>query len=132
MDRLRRQMNRLFSDFPSFDVSPAPTFPAMNVWTNEEGVVVTAELPGCNPDNIEISVVGETLSIAGQRAPDALSEESRYHRQERSCGSFNRSFQLPFGVEADAVEATFEDGVLHIALPRAEAEKPRKITISKG
>lgn len=128
MERLQREMNRLFSDTL---VGPrtAPSYPAINVWTNDEGVVVTAELPGVNPDDIDISVVGDTLTLSGSRQPVALQEGDKYHRQERRFGRFTRSFQFPFHVESDHVEAVFEKGVLHVSLPRAEADKPRKINI---
>jgi HSP20 family protein len=104
----------------------------MNVWTNEDGAVLTAELPGCDPAALEISVVDNTLSVTGKRAQEDVSEDVTYHRRERSCGGFDRTFELPFSVEASAVEATFENGVLQITLPRAEADKPKKIEITAG
>lgn len=129
MERLRREMNRLFSSFPARTDWGAPTYPAMNVWSNEEGAVVTAEVPGVNPDDLDIAVVGDTLTVSGKREPDTTDEGIRYHRRERGQGAFKRSIQLPFTVEASKVEAAFEDGVLNITLPRAEAEKPRKIVV---
>jgi HSP20 family protein len=101
----------------------------MNVWANPDGAVVTAELPGVNPEDIDVSVVGETLTLTGSRTPEELKEGEKYHRRERGQGKFTRTFQLPFPVEADKVEAVFEKGVLHISLPRAEADKPKKISI---
>ncbi|HNT76771.1 MAG TPA: Hsp20/alpha crystallin family protein [Anaerolineae bacterium] len=131
MERLRQEMNRLFTNFPSY-VRPAPAYPALNAWTSEEGVIITAELPGCNPDAIELAVVGDTLTITGAREPEEVAENATYHRRERGCGKFQRSLQLPFEVEAGKVEATFDKGVLHISLPRAEASKPKKIAIKIG
>src|SRR5690606_3404603 len=116
--------------FPTFSGSRvAPRFPAINVWMSVEGAVVTAELPGVNPEDVDISVVGGTLTSTGSRQPDELKEGEKYHRRERRFCKFTRTFQLPFTVEADKVEAKFDKGVLHIALPRAEAEKPRKISV---
>ena len=130
MERLQRDMNRLFSDaFSGADRSSAPGYPAINVWSSEEGAVVTAELPGLNPQDIDISVVGETLTLTGNRVPDDLPEGTKYHRRERNYGKFTRTFQLPFNVEIDAVDATFDKGVLHIVLPRAAEEMPKKITV---
>jgi HSP20 family protein len=126
-------MNRLFAQMPpglSGDV--APTFPAMNVWTDEESVVVTAELPGVAPDDIDVSVVGDTLTLKGSRQPDELEEGESYHRRERRYGAFTRAFQLPFQVEPNQVEANFGNGVLQISLPRAEADKPKKIAVKAG
>jgi HSP20 family protein len=101
----------------------------MNVWTNEESAVITAELPGVNSEEIDISVVGDTLTLSGNRQLEELGEGDKYHRRERSYGKFTRTFELPFLVEADKVEAVFEKGVLHISLPRAEADKPKKIAV---
>jgi HSP20 family protein len=104
----------------------------MNVWTNEDSAVATAELPGVRTEDIEVSVENNTLTLRGSRQGDELAEGAIYHRRERRCGSFTRSFRLPFNVEGEKVEATFENGVLSIYLPRAEADRPRKIAIKAG
>ena len=131
VERMQREMERLFNTFYGnrSRFQAAPSFPAMNVWTNQEGAVLTAELPGVNPEDIDISVVGETLTLTGARQPEELQEGEKYHRRERGYGKFTRTFQLPFPVEADKVDAVFEKGVLHISLPRAEADKPKKISV---
>jgi HSP20 family protein len=131
MRRLQHEMDRLF-ERERTGLAAAPCYPAMNVWTNEDGAVVTAELPGVNADEIEISVVNDTLTVSGERQPEDVGEGGTYHRRERACGRFTRSFQLPFAVETGKVEATFEKGVLHISLPRAEADKPKKIAVKAG
>ena len=133
MSRLQREMNRLFSD--SFSLAGGrvgPSYPAMNVWTNQDGAVIAAELPGVNPEDIDISVVGDTLTLTGNRQPNALLDGEKYHRRERNFGNFSRTFQLPFQVVAEAVEATFKNGVLHISLPQAEEDKPKKITVKSA
>ena len=89
-------------------------------------------MPGFDPDQINISVTGDTLTVSGNRTPEDVGEGARYHRRERGCGRFTRSFQLPFQVDGVAVEAAFENGVLRIELPRAEADKPKKITVKTG
>jgi HSP20 family protein len=133
MARLQRDMNRLFAPMPTgFAGDVALTFPAMNVWTDEDGAIVTAELPGVAPDDIDVSVVGDTLTLKGSRQPDELEEGETYHRRERRYGAFTRAFQLPFHVEPDQIEATFWDGVLQISLPRAEKDKPKKIAVRAG
>jgi HSP20 family protein len=133
MARLQRDMNRLFSQTPTgFAGDVAPTFPAMNVWTDEDRAIVTAELPGVAPDDVDVSVVGDTLTLKGSRQPDELEEGETYHRRERRYGAFTRAFQLPFHVDPDQVEATFWDGVLQISLPRAEEDKPKKIAVKAG
>jgi len=133
IERVQRQMNNLLSGFfPETMPSFAAEFPAINVWTSPEGAVVTAELPGMKADDIDISAVGETVTLSGVRKSMEASDDVKYHRQERGFGQFTRTFELPFTVEADGVDAMFENGVLQISLPRAEADKPRKITVKSA
>jgi HSP20 family protein len=108
--------------------SPAE-FPAVNVWTTGDHVVVTTEIPGIDPKSLDISVVNNTLTLHGSRQPDELKEGETYHRRERWNGQFRRTLELPFPVEAGKVEARFTRGVLYISLPRAEADKPRKVVV---
>jgi HSP20 family protein len=122
-------MNRLFDTNSKERVFSAPSYPAINIWTNEDGQFISAEMAGVNPDDIDIDVTGDALSISGERKPDEVVKEARYHRRERSYGSFSRTIQLPFMVDTSKVEANFKNGVLMISLPRAEADKPKKITI---
>ena len=129
MQRLQREMNRLFDSSMEPGYRRAPGFPAMNVWTSEEGVVVTAELPGVRVEDLDISVVNETLTLSGGRQPGEVGEEARFHRRERRFGNFSRSIQLPFAVNSEKVEATLKNGMLHLMLPRLEEDKPRKITV---
>ena len=131
MERLRREMNRLFAGTPARS-GTAPSYPAMNVWANEDGAIVTAELPGIDPEEIDISVTGDTLTLTGRREAEELGEDEIYHRRERIHGRFTRTFQLPFNVETQDVDAVYQKGVLQITLPRAEADKPQKIAVKSG
>jgi HSP20 family protein len=127
MQRLQNSMNRLLSgDAPL--AAPAE-FPLINVWTSENGAIVRAEIPGVAPEDVDISLVNDTLTLRGSRNPDELNEGESRHRQERGYGQFTRSLRLPFSVEADHVQANFSNGVLRITVPRAEAEKPRRISV---
>jgi len=132
VDRLQQEMNRLFEAYTPARLRPAPGYPAVNIWTSENGLKLTAEVPGVHPENIDINVVGETLTLSGERKVDDLKEDARYHRQERGYGKFTRSIQLPFPVDVNQVEATFKNGILNLALPRAEEDKPRKITVKSA
>ena len=132
MDRLQSEMNRLFEVYYPNRVRQAPAYPALNVWTSDEGLNVTAEVPGVRPEDIDISVVGDTLTLSGTRKPEELDENARYHRQERNYGDFTRSLQLPFPVDVNKVEASFQSGLLMVAMPRAEESKPRKITVKSA
>jgi len=130
MERMRREMDRLLTGWPTgFWRSVVPSYPHMNVWMNEDGAIVAAELPGVSPEDIDISVLNDTLTLKGCRQPHELAEGETTHRRERGCGTFIRTLQLPFQVAAEGIEASFEKGVLHVALPRAEADKPKKITV---
>jgi HSP20 family protein len=129
MERIRREMNRLFDGTVTGQRRTAPSYPAMNVWVSEEGLIVTAEVPGVSIEELEINVVNETLTLSGRREPEDVGEDVRYHRQERGYGKFSRTIQLPFRVDSEKVDATLTNGVLRIELPRVEEEKPKKITV---
>ena len=130
--RLRREMNRLFTAAPYWAAAPfAADFPAINVWVGQEDAVVTTEIPGIDLQKLDLSIVGDILKISGSRAEERGPDVESYYRQERSGGPFSRTLQLPFRVETAKVEAKYENGILQIILPRAEAEKPKKIAVKK-
>jgi HSP20 family protein len=129
MDRLQNEMNRMFDAYSPWHMRVAPSFPAMNVWSNEEGLLVTAEVPGIDPKEIQVNVVNDTLTLSGERLPEKTEENTCCHRQERGYGKFTRSLQLPYSVNTNKVEASFKNGVLQIRLPRKEEDKPKKIQI---
>mgnify|MGYP000985160029 CR=1 FL=1 len=127
-ERVQNEMNRLFNAAFSRSQS-TPCFPAINVWASDEKQIVTAELPGIGLEDLEINVVGQTLTISGERKAPQLPEGARYHRQECGHGKFTRSLSLLYPVDMEKVEAALENGVLRIVLPRAEQDKPRKIAV---
>ena len=129
MDQPQREMNRLFDATSKERVFSAPSYPAVNIWTNDDGQLISAEMPGVHPEDIDIDVTGDALSISGERKPDKVAEEAHFHRRERTYGSFSRTIQLPFIADTNKVEASFINGILMISLPRAEADKPKKITV---
>ncbi len=132
MSRLQREMNQLLDGVLRLQSGVGAGYPAMNVWMNDEGAIVTAELPGVDAESLDISVKGDVLTVKGSRQPLELPEGSLYHRRERGHGQFTRTFKLPFQVEAGKVEASLEKGVLQISLPRAEVDKPKKIAVQAG
>jgi HSP20 family protein len=134
MVTLRQARDRLFED--SF-VSPltlrayngeAPA-PALDVHETGDEIVVTAALPGLKPEDVDITITGQTLSIRGEFKADEKVERDQYLYRERRYGSFHRQLQLPVRVQGDAATATFEDGVLRLSIPKAEEVKPRQIAI---
>jgi len=129
MGRFQQEMNRLVDQSFGLRNGAGANDPLMNVYTSDEAAIVSVELPGYVPEDIEISVIAESLTLQGERKADVIDGEKKYHRQERSAGRFNRSIELPFPVESEKVEATMKNGILTIQLPRAEEDKPRKITV---
>lgn len=107
------------------------SFPAVNVWETADSYFVEAEVPGLKAENLDITVVGDELTLKGERAADEQLKAT-YHRRERGVGSFVRAIKLPGEVKADAVEAALHDGILLLTLPKVEAVKPRKIQVVSG
>lgn len=148
-ESLRREIDRLFDDFHPFDFRlpstrslfghewPAlrsgdwPIAPAMDLVEKDKEYEVTAELPGIDEKNIEIKLANHVLTIKGEKNEEKEEKDKDYHLPERRYGSFQRSFQLPAGVDADKIDASFAKGVLTIKLPKtAEAQKAeKKITV---
>lgn len=126
MMQLQREMNRLFS---TVGQKSPQDYPAINIWEKDRTAIVTAEIPGIDPEKMEISVAGDVLTIAATLADVPLAEGEVYLRQERGMGSFKRNIQLPYPVNAQAVEAKYEKGVLIVTLPRIEEDQPKKIKI---
>jgi HSP20 family protein len=132
LHQLQQEMNRLFSRWGEDGgrwSSLAGGYPAVNVWEDADKVFVEAELPGLDLKDLEIYVTGgNQLTVKGERKPN-VPEKGLWHRQERGFGKFARSLTLPFNVDADKVDARFENGVLLVTLPKHESAKPRKINI---
>ncbi|HNQ01189.1 MAG: Hsp20/alpha crystallin family protein [Syntrophobacterales bacterium] len=126
MERLQQDVNRLLS---SESAPYATMFPAVNIWASDQDVIVTAEVPGVDPAGLDITVADNVLRLSGSRKPEELKPGEVSHRRERASGEFTRSFRLPFAVDSGKVEAVCDRGVLTVRLPRAEADKPRKIAI---
>ncbi len=106
--------------------------PAVDVFDTKDAVVLKAELAGMNPDDIEIEVEDNVLTVKGERKFEEKVDDERYYRVERRYGSFQRSIALPQGVKADDIQATYTDGVLEVRVPKAEEEKPKKISVKAG
>lgn len=134
MVTLRQAMDRLFED--SF-VSPLTlrTFngeavaPPLDVHQTADEIVVTAALPGIKPDDVDITITGQTLSIRGEFKADEEISRDQYLYRERRYGTFNRQIQLPVRVQGDAASATFENGLLTLSIPKSEEVKPRQIQV---
>ena len=124
---LQRDLNRIFSNMGN--VAAVAEYPAMNIWSGDDSVIVTAELSGIEPDKLDIAVSNDVLTLSGSREAEPLNDGQVYHRQERSQGRFSRTTKLPFRVNAENVEASYKKGILKIVLHRAVEESPKKIAI---
>lgn len=126
MNMLQQRLNRLLSSMPE----TRPTeFPPINVWASEDKAVVIAEVPGIAPEDLDVQIINQTLTLTTKREPDKLTEGQTWHRQERGYGQFTRSLELPYAVDSDKAQASFSQGMLKIDLPRAAADLPKKISI---
>jgi HSP20 family protein len=128
MRRLQRDMNRLFEDWAP-GLRGRSEGPLLNLWSGKDDLVVTVELPGVEAKDVDISVVGDQLTVRGKREAEAVGEDAAWVRQERPVGEFVRSIQLPYRVDADKVTAEMRNGVLRVTLPRHEADRPRQIVV---
>jgi HSP20 family protein len=134
LERMRRQMEWLSEGFMGCptDEPIAGVFPLINVTENKDNFYVRAELPGVGAQDLEISITGNSLTIAGERKLAPETEGATFHRREREGGQFSRVISLPSQVDNAAVEANCADGVLTVTLPKALAAKPKQITIKTG
>jgi len=128
---LRDAMNRLFEEsFIRPSTRPTlDTVPAVDVVETKDEVVVKAAVPGIKPEDIDISVTGELLTIKGEFKSETKSDGASIIRQERRFGTFERALSLPTQVVADKAKAEFENGVLTLTLPKAEEVKPKTIKV---
>lgn len=130
---LREAMDRLFEESwvrPRRGwLLPTEETLAIDVYEKPDSVVVKTAVPGVKPEDIDITIVGNTLTIAGETKAEEKVEEENYIRRERRYGRFSRSISLPSGVQGEKAEATFEGGLLTLTIPKAEEAKPKVIKV---
>ena len=130
LNRLRREVDRLFNDFgTTSEPFVSHAYPALNVSEDEGSYYVRAELPGVDPENLDVSVVEGSLVIRGERTIRPEQEGMNYHRREREGGVFRRILNLPERVDPAKVSAALKNGILTVTLGKAEEAKPRKISV---
>jgi HSP20 family protein len=103
--------------------------PPVDIHETDDALVLTVDLPGVSKDEVSIEIYQNTLTLKGQRPPHAEINDERSHRVERAYGTFQRAFTLPMQVDQEKVQATYQDGVLELRLPKVEAAKPKRIAI---
>jgi len=132
---LRDRMDNLFEDSISRlrgtgeDMTYSTWSPAVDIYETADNLVIKAEIPGANKDDISVEIKGNSLYLKGERKLEKDVNEENYHRMERSYGSFHRVFSLPTTVDQEKIKANFKCGVLEITIPKVEKAKPKQITV---
>lgn len=134
---LRESMDKLFEDF--FTRRPGPRLPTVAVWQPavevfdaDHDIVVRAELPGIDPQDVEITVTEDVLTIKGQAKQMEEEKGKNYYRRELRYGAFSRSLALPGGVQGDQAKASYRNGILEIRVPKSEKAKPKTVKVDVG
>lgn len=130
-DQLRREMNELFEQSGVRGARRGAAFPPINVYESGDDYVLTAELPGLEAKDIDVSIEGGRVTLRGERAIEHPPDAS-IHRAERQAGRFRRTLELPVEVASDKAEAIHQHGVLMLRIPKAEQEQPRKIAVQSS
>ncbi|HVO95403.1 MAG TPA: Hsp20/alpha crystallin family protein [Terriglobales bacterium] len=141
LGRFEREMDQMMEDFFGRRFRPfwperwfrteeiQGRVPALDMFEEKDDIVVKAEIPGMDKDNIEVNLTDHTLTIKGEKKKEEEIKEENYYRTERSYGAFIRSVELPREVHADKVKATFKNGVLEIRMPKTEEAKAKEIKV---
>jgi HSP20 family protein len=142
IDSLQGEMNRLFSTFFDTPTTRAGNgggttvsrrwIPAMDLIEAGEHFVLKADLPGMTESDVNIEIENNVLTVSGERKTEHEEKHEGYYRLERATGAFARSLTLPEGIDADAVKATFDNGVLEVRIPKPVQAQPRKVQIGVG
>jgi len=136
-DMMNNRMGRLFDEMLGHGLRRSAEerslrgawVPAINILEKDEAVLITADLPGLKPEDVEVTVDEGILTIRGERKLEEASEGETYHRVERHCGVFERSFNLPTSIDSSKIEARFSNGEMVLTLPKREESKPRSVKI---
>ncbi|MCX7917242.1 MAG: Hsp20/alpha crystallin family protein [bacterium] len=128
---LRDDFDRLIDRFFSrdFEIWEGVRAFDVDIYEDEDNVIVKAEIPGMNKEDISVSLTEDTITISGKKAEEKKVEKENYYRKEIRTGSFSRSFTLPCGVDKEKVKAVYKNGILEITLPKLEKEKTKEVKI---
>ncbi|KPK78757.1 MAG: molecular chaperone [candidate division Zixibacteria bacterium SM23_73] len=134
---LREKMNRLFEEAfitrgEEKELFSGTWTPSIDIYETEHALILSAEVPGIEENDIEIKIEDNTLTLHGERKFNKETKEENYHRIERAYGSFHRSFTLPNYIDQDKIKAEHENGILKITMPKKKELKPRKVNVLKA
>lgn len=137
MISVRNQMDRLVDDLLQTNSSNGESSSsfqrlALDVQENDDAFTIYASVPGVNPDDLDISFSDSVLTIKGETRGENVSENEKWHLRERRFGQFQRSISLPTAIDADNIDASYNNGVLTLTLPKAEETKPRRIMVNSN
>lgn len=127
--QLQHEMSRMLAGARVAGGLGQREFPPVNLYVNEHDLLLTLEAAGIDPEHIDITVTGDSVTVRGERLAESVQPGESFHRRERLSGRFQRSVQLPFEVDPGKTEATYERGVLSIRLARPESQKPKKVAV---
>jgi len=130
LERMKQKMDQLMGTGPFATFRSANVFPPVNVTEDRDNFYIRAEIPGVAANDLDIQADAKSVSISGKREAVAADGDLKYHRSERNAGQFSRMLALNGEIESEKVTAKLENGILLLALPKAETVKPRQITIS--
>lgn len=136
MATLQDRINRIFDDAfvrsrdAEDDINLCAWRPAVDIFDNEENIIINAELPGVEKKDVSVELKDNIITIKGERVIDKEVKEESYFRKERCFGTFQRAFTLPDAVSSDKVKAVFKDGVLRVEIPKPEEKKPKQISVN--
>jgi HSP20 family protein len=136
LDSLQGDMNRLFDRFfegrPANGAGARRWIPPMDLVETDDHLVLRGDLPGLTEDDVDIEIKDNVLTVSGERKAEHEDKGEGYHRVERSFGSFSRSLSLPQGIDPEKVEASFQNGVLEVRIPKPAEAKPTRVQIGRG
>lgn len=132
---LQDRINRMFEEtFPGQgqngeDLASCDWQPAVDILETDAGIVIRADLPGVRKEDVSVEIKDNLLSLSGMRSPESETDDQRYYKRERCCGTFHRAFSLQGPLRPDKIRAVFKDGVLEITVSKPEEEKPKRIRV---
>ncbi len=129
LSNLKREMDRLWSDFFGEGDKGEGWVPAVDISETKDAIYVKAEIPGMDPKDIDVSLAGDMLIIKGEKKEEKEEKDENFHRIEMRRGVFSRTVRIPVPVDKDKIEAKYEKGILKIKLPKTEETKPKQIEV---
>lgn len=129
LSQLQREFSRVVNGLGHPFANVSAEYPPVNLHASENALLLTAEIPGLDPQKLDINVTRESVTLKGERPAEDLGAQETYHRRERGSGAFSRTVTLPCEVDPSAAEATYERGVLKVRLSRPEEQKPQKVSV---